>query len=248
MGGLRSSPSDEGPLSTPCPHIPMRAALLLLVLLALASLGKAQSLAQVRLDGVLTQAALAEVEIGAMVDGQARKLDVHVFLARGSSGADLVGLVASRLESSGFQAHLGPVGGDMNSARALFVEGALFVNLRMNGELFGTITCSAGPPNALRVSGGQGDGLAIDVVAGVFNPATKQHGTLELKVPIESGMHPARCSERLMKAAAVAKWASDRPNPEFWRPIRLADGRKITGFSVSCHKTRVELVLSETPK
>jgi len=226
----------------------MRAVLLLPLLLALASLGTAQSLAQVRLGGVLTRGALAEVEIGAVVEGEARRVDVHVFLATGTSGADLVGLVASRLTSSGIQVHAGPVGGERKSAQTLFIEEALFVNLRLNGELTGSITCNVGAPDSLRVSVGQGEDLVLHVQAGVFHPATGRHDTIELAVPVEPGLKPAKCAERLMKAAAAAKWASDRPSPEVWRPMRLADGRKITGFSVGFRDARVELSLSQPPK
>ena len=226
----------------------MRTLLPALLVFLLAPLGAAQSLAQLSVGGSLTQASRAEVEVGAMVDGEARRVDVHVFLAAGSTGSDLVKLVACRLQASDFQVHLGGEAGG-GGPNTLFIEKALFVNARLSGGLRGMLTSAEAAPTSLRVVAGQGQDLDLDLAASVVHPATKEHSTVTLQVPIEAGMHAAKCSEVLMKTAAAAKWASDRPRTEHWRPIRLADGSRFTGFSVEVARgARVELNLAPAPE
>jgi len=218
------------------------------VLVLLAPLGAAQSLAQLSVGGILHRASRVEVEVGALVDGEVRRVDVHVFLAAGTSGSDLITLVARRLEAGDFEAYLGGArNGD--GPRTLFVEQALFVNARVGDGLLGTVTSAEAAPSSLRVSAGHGKGLDVDISAAVVNPATKVHSTVSLEVPLEAGMHAVKCSEVLMKTAAAAGWASDRPRSGHWRPIRLTDGSRFVGFSVqAAGGSRIELNLAEAPE
>lgn len=218
------------------------------LLVLLAPLGAAQSLAQLSIGGSLVRASRVEVEVGAMVAGEARRLDVHVFLAAGTSGSDLAVLVARRLEASGFRAYLGGSAG-APGPRALFIEEALFVNARVGDGLLGTVTSAEAAPSSLRVVAGEGADLDLALSAAVVNPATRVHSTVSLRVPLQAGMHAAKCSEALMRTAAGAGWASDRPGSESWRPIRLADGSRFVGFSVEAPAgCRVELRLVEAPE
>ena len=226
----------------------MRLFILILTLLTLTPHGRGEALAQVRIAGSLSRAALVEVEIGAMVGGQARVVEVEVFLSRHTTGADLLSLVASRLESSGFHSHLGPAGQATLQGRTLFVEDALFVNLALYGGLRGTITCCKGLPRALQVTSAPGRNGLVEIEAGLFNPATRQHTTTQLTVQIDEGMHSAETAQRLMKVAEGEKWASERPTATSWRPIRPGNGQSFTGFSISCQDTLVELQVASVPE
>lgn len=223
----------------------MRHLLPIVLALVLPPLAGAQSLAQVRVEGALLRPGMVEVEVGTQVDGEPRRLDVHVLLAAGTTGADLVSLVAGRLESSGFHTHLGPVDQDADG-RTLFVERALFVHLRLGRGLRGSLTSCEGPPTTVKISPGPEEGadLHLGLTAGTFDPARREHGVEELELTLAAGSSAARCAERLMATAAEASFASERPTPEFWRPLRLIDGSRLTGLTVSvANGWRVELDL-----
>ena len=228
---------------TPIPHLPctmhsLRTLLLAFVLLPSAL---AQSLVQVRVSGRLVEAARIEVEVGAQVGVQARRLDVHVLLSRGTSGGDLLALVAGRLAASGFQAYLGPESQD--GSRSLFVERALFLNLHVAAGMQGQVVACEGVPRGIRVTGGEQPSTLV-VEAQYRRAVTGQYGRAEIHFELEQGMHPARSAEGLLKAASEAKWAGARPSPEVWSPVHLADGSRFTALALTFKDARVELDLS----
>jgi hypothetical protein len=206
---------------------------------------KAQSLAQIRFEGKLDRAQWVEVEVGATVKGADRRLDVHVFLGPGTTGSDLASLVAGRLEASGFFTHLGEPDAD-RQGRTVFVERALFINARVGGGLRAVLTACEGPPTSLRVFSppeGQAN-LRLRVVAGAVNPVDKSVGIVSIEVDMVAGSHVSRCSEQLLTAAGKARWMSERPETDSWRPVQMAAGARFNGLSVTGEKGwRLELDL-----
>ena len=230
----------------------LRHALLVPLVLTLASFARGQSLAQIRLDGSLDGAGRVEIEVGAMVKGQARVLEVGVFLGHGTSGADVIRLLSGRLETAGMQSYRG---GEASKPAAhsgsIFVEQALFVNMRLGDGIEGTVTACEGAPESLKVVAPDKGGADIELLlqANAIHPVTRQSKTVSLEVPLTAGSHPVQNCEALMEAAVKAKWGCDRPKTDLWRPLRLSDGSRLEGVSVGVKQGyRVEVTLAQAPE
>ncbi len=217
----------------------MRAFLLLFASLALLSSPlAAQSLAQLRLEGAIALdgpgkggGGYVEIEIGALVDGEARELEVHLFLGPGTTGAELCELVGRRLAAARFPAILV---GSGDGGRSLFVDDTLFLRVRVEGGLVATVTSCAGAPTSLRIvpppEGAEPALLGIS--AGTRSPRGGVLGKQRLDLGLAAGSHPTRVAEQLASAAIEAGWMADRPRGDLWRAAKMRGGEAITGLSV----------------
>lgn len=222
----------------------MRTLLSAFLLLSLSALASAQSLAQVSIEGRLAKPSRVEVEIGAMVANLERQLDFHTFLAAGTTAQDVMGLIAGRLEASGFHAHLGPVRENSVGGRTLFVERALFIRMRIGDGLVGSITACEASPTSVRVVPHAKNSFTLTATAGLYNPGADTHSTDTMSLEFKPGTFSAQCVDRLLEEAARKGWASNRPAHELWQPVKLVTGEQITGMTFNASASwRVEVDL-----
>ncbi|MDA1264362.1 MAG: hypothetical protein O2816_04700 [Planctomycetota bacterium] len=229
----------------------LRTALLASLLLVLASLAPGQSLAQLRLEGSLSTAARVEIEVGALVKGEPRILELRAFLAEGTTGADVIRLLAGRMQSAEIHSHVGSAAVKDPGAGTLFIEQALHVNLRLDQGIRGSVTACEGAPLSLKVIAPDKDGLDLSLLlsANAIHPVTRASKTVSLEVPMAAGNHSAQNCEALMEAAVTAKWGCDRPKADLWRPLRLSDGSRLEGVSVQTKNGwRVEVTLAQVAR
>ena len=213
--------------------------------LVLAAPARGDGLVQLRLEGRLTQAHLVEVEIGtvAVPDG----VVLHVHLAERTTGAELAELVASRLDRSGAKAK---VSTPENGCASLWIDEATYVHLRLGGGLQGTIACTEGAPETLKIvdeSAIAGESIVrVNASAAlVIGGKAPIRSRLSLNVPLKGETSAADAASAIWEAAKE-EWVSDRPGTDAWHPIKPRKGGVLVGFSVSvagAADRRVEVVL-----
>lgn len=213
--------------------------------LFLAAPASAEGLVQLRLEGRLEKAHLVEIEVGTadVPDG----VVLHVHLAKKTTGAELAELVASRLERAGAAVE---VSSPRDGAASLWIDQTKFVHLRLGGGLVGTIACTEGAPETLKVvdeSAIEGDSAvevsasAALVVAG--KAPIRSQLTLEVRLKGESSAADAATA---IWEAAKEEWVSDRPGADSWHPIKPRAGGVLVGVSVTLlgeADRRLEVVL-----
>lgn len=214
--------------------LPSRSCSRLLVLVALSTgVAHAQGLAQLRLEGAVGDGGgRIELTVGGLVKGEARELDLQLYVGPRTTGGELVELLSTRLERAGFEITAPAACG---AGRSVFVESALFVNVRLAAGLTGTITTCDGPPAAVRLSPPrvQGPAARLEVAASTFSPHTKAHDRSTLSVEVPEDTPAPGAAELLLRASQKEGWLADRPSGDVWRPIKMTDGSQITGLSAS---------------
>ena len=221
-----------------------------LVLACLTPLAAGQGLAQLRLDGQLNsrQGAWVEIEIGAMVQRQAREFGLIVYLGPGTTAIELGTLLAVQLEREKFDVIPTFLYQDA-SGMSLFIEDALFVRVRVGGGLTATITCMDLPPGAIRIYSPSlsAEPATVHISAGTWSPHDQVWGRVELSVSMETqsipenlrldGTNPVAdaplVAKRLQQAALAAKWQSESTRGDAWRPTRMMDGAIFQGLAVT---------------
>ena len=210
----------------------------------------AQGLAQLRLEGQLNSkhGAWIEIEIGAVLQRQAREIALVAFLGPGTTAIELGTLIAVRLERAKFDVI--PTFLDRNATgMSLFIDNVLFVRARVGGGLSATITCMDLPPGSIRIYSPSlsTEPATVHVSGGVWSPHEQIWGRVELSVPLDTktvpdnlrldGTYPVAdaplVAKRLQAAAAEAKWMSETARGDAWRPIRMMNGAIFQGLAVT---------------
>jgi hypothetical protein len=223
---------------------PIRSVCAVLALLALPTGAAAQGLVQLSLEGRvdLEAAGIArgkagthvEVEVGALVAGEPRKVELHLYLAHGTTAADLGSLVAKRLERAKFDVIATEPTTTGTPRGNVFIEDALYVNLRLGGGLTGAITTSEGAPASIKVERpGLGEEQAKLTLSGsTFSPHDKKRSAVSFELEIEATDHSPHISEALNEQGTKQGWLSERPAADSWRPMKLRTGEAFSGFSI----------------
>lgn len=231
----------------------------------------AQGLVQVRLSGAVTAAAaesddvvpddvvpddgtaadrfhghLVEIEVDAhgrdpLGQDQDAKLVLHVHIAHGTTGLEILQLVHSRLERLGVDSTLTEesgvlVPGASPAAASLWVEAATRVHLRLGGGLLGEVSCVEGPPTAIRLLPASAipgpASVAIAASTALVMPGRRPiRGRATFSAKITDAENSAEAATALW-TSATNRWVSERPGSDTWRPIKMASGATITGVSV----------------
>jgi hypothetical protein len=215
------------------PRFRIQLSLYLLSFLSLAPGARAEGLAQLTLEGVVDPQAGGRVEfsVGARrtKGGEPRQVDLGLHVAGGTTAADLLELLASRLESAG----LGIVHARRSAAGAtssqLFVEDAIFLQVRIGYGLSATITACEAAPISLRVIGSDGLRAAgtLTMSASTWNLHTEKAGNASLAIELKEGEHGSGVAERLFRVATEGGWIADE-----WAPTRMGGGARVRGMSV----------------
>ena len=175
---------------------------------------------------------LVEVEIDAAVNGVRSGVVLHLHLAAGTTGEELLQMVSAKLAAASIRGKLAVT----ESAGSLWVEGALRVHLRLGGGLVGEVSCAEGPPQSVRIrpASAMKSPMAVQVSAStaiVMNGRLPIRGRATFTASLEKAEHAAEAATALWEAAK-GKWISDRPGADAWRPIKMSDGAAITGVSM----------------
>ena len=211
---------------------------LLISILSFASGARADHLAQLSFEGRVSTAGggRIEVSIGARrtQDDVARQVDLGLHLAEGTSAADLTALIALRLEAAGILV-LRPAPSDPDSTLThLFVERAIFVQIRAGFGLKGTISSCENAPVSMRVL--SSDALQAPaqllISASTWHPHTERASSARLVIELEQGMHGSGVAEQLFLTATQAGWIGTRPSVDEWSPARMTEGARVRGMSI----------------
>lgn len=226
-----------------------------------ASTAAAQALVQVRMAGVVNGPAddpslgdgatasldrsyghLVEIEVDAAGRGSGpAEVVLHLHVAHGTTGAELLQLTAARLQRLGVAATLTGVSGANApgippTSGSLWIEGAMRVHLRMGGGLIGEISCVEGPPAAMRLIPGDaiegGASVSVTASTAIVMPGRRPiRGRATFQAALTALENSAEAATALW-TAAKDRWVSERPGTDTWRPIKMASGATITGVSV----------------
>lgn len=176
-----------------------------------------------------------ELELGGMIEGNARQVKMDLQLAPGTTAADLAELVSKRFERAGFDVLAPSVDRRGKLSRGtLFVQDALLVKLRLMGPVRGSLTTCEGPPKSLRVRAPAAHALAGRLLLSgtAKHPQKESLELIELEVPLRVGDHPAQISERLHAASMKLGLLSERPGGDAWQPVRTTKGAAVQGLTV----------------
>jgi hypothetical protein len=238
-----------------------RIALASLALAGLSPLAPAQGLAQLRLEGVLDSrhGAWVEVYIGAMVQRTPREMPFIAYFGPGTTAVELGTLLAVRLERANFDVIPTLFDRDMDGM-SLFIDNALFVRVRVGGGINATLTAMDTVPGSIRIFSPSlsPEPAIVHVSGGVWSPHAQIWGRVELSVPLETKAIPDNLrldatnpvadaplvAKRLQEAAIKAKWLSESPRGDAWRPIKMMDGSIFQGIAVTVESEgdwRIEL-------
>ncbi len=184
---------------------------------------------------------LVEIEIASIAGDVAKSVVLHLHVAAGTTGAELLQLVSSKLTVAGIPATLttprAPGAPDSKAQGAsLWVEGTTRVHLRLGGGLTGAVSCAEGPPQAIRIHPasaikGPTNVLVSGSTAIVMKDRAPIRGRATFSTVLEDAEHAAEAATALWEAA-TERWMSDRPGGDTWRPIKMKSGAALTGVSV----------------
>lgn len=212
----------------------------------------AQGLVQITLEGALDRegGARVEVNVGARLPAGDREIDLGLHLARGTSGADLAGLLATRLERAGFDVLFPAPGTGAERAAHIFLEDALFVRLRAGHGLRATVTTPDAVPASVTIAPPhvRAEDARLVIGASTYSQHTKKRGLQTIELSLGAQDHVVQVAEKLHKVALEAGWVGFRPESKSWRPSKLKDAATPTGFSIEVDSDgdwRLEVELPE---
>lgn len=182
---------------------------------------------------------LVEIEIVAVnTSAVSTELILHLHVASGTTGYELLQVVAGRLDRLGIPATLtgGAKGSAAPSRGSLWIESAKRVHIRLGAGLSGEIACAEGPPAAIKIHPcaaiqGEATVLVAASTAMVLPGRRPLRGRATFRTSLKGEENSAEAATVLWKAA-TEKWVSDRPGTDAWRPIKMTSGETITGVSV----------------
>ena len=209
-----------------------------LALPLLAPTAAAEGLLQISLRGKIYSegGGPVEIEVGVWDGGarRARTVSMDLHLAEGTTSQDLAALLAGRLRSQGAQVVLPQEGSIGREVTSLFIEAATHARLRLGGGLWATVTACEGAPEQVRFLAPQvmKESAQIHIGVSTFHPHTRVRGRVDLIFEAERTLGAARLSEVLTAMSIRQGFRADRPSPDGWHAVRMADGSLITGCSV----------------
>lgn len=184
---------------------------------------------------------LVEVEIDSSAGTEPQSVVLHLHLANGTTGGELLQLVSAKLKLAGIPATFTPTQGTGKESpwargASLWVEGATRVHLRLGAGLVGSLSCVEGPPQGIRLHPASAiPGSTLVFVSGstaiVMKDRAPIRGRVTFSTALEKVEHAAEAATALWKAA-TGKWVSDRPGGDTWRPLKMSNGAALTGVSI----------------
>ena len=223
--------------------IQRRFASLVLVLLAFAAHGsalRAQGLVQITLKGAVLEqgGSWCDLSVSAFdaQRGELQSVALALHAAEGTGAADLLQLLAGRLEARGVRV-VRPAqvaGATQQPAHeiqwSLFVEQCAGVSLRVPVGLQMSATTSEGAPYSVRVLPAAGGGLLL-VRASTHARADGTVGSLSCQVALTKTSGKDDIATALAAAAIEAGWRGSVDGRDTWLPGQVQDGSDVRGTS-----------------
>jgi len=202
------------------------------------STAQAEGLVQITIEGKITRegGARVELDLGAWhpAHQEAREMSVSLFLAEHTTAADVATLFATRISDAGFTVIAPTPTNTEDVKRAqLFVERAVLVSLRLGSGLSGAITACDSVPVSVRVLRPelQSEEAQVSVTISTFNQHSEKYGQEELSMAVPEKMNTTEIAGELFKLSLQSEWIAERPGTDAWRPMKMADGAIIRGFT-----------------
>jgi hypothetical protein len=213
-----------------------------IALLLLCLPASAGSSVQIAFSGTLSGAELNSVDIEIAASGaETPAVALHVALLRGTTAADLAGLLALRLGDAKFRHVQPPPSADRQQA-TLFVDGVSRISVRVSGGLHARIGLPECAPTSLllleplthRCKGGISfHGLTSD-------PRLRQRAAVDFGIELNADSNATSAADGLATACARANWLSERPSHETWKPSVSFEGVNLIGSSVELESQQAD--------
>ena len=224
--------------------IQRRFAFLVFVLFAFAAHGsslRAQGLVQISLKGAVLEqgGSWCELSVSALdaQRGELQAVSLALHAAEGTGAADLLQLLAGRLEARGVRV-VRPAqvaGATQQQAHevqwSLFVEQCAGVSLRVPLGLQSSATTSEGAPYSVRVLPASGGGGLLLVRASTHSRADGTVGSLSCQVALTKTTGKDDIATALAAAAIEAGWRGSVEGRDTWVPGLLQHGADVRGTS-----------------
>lgn len=227
----------------------MLAPLLRVVALSVLSIAAAaHGSAQLALAGEVRNEAGSSLDIEVEApapDGSTRIAALHMFVLAHTSAADVIALLAQRLEALHIP-HLvsTPAGG--RERGMLFLDGISRLDVRVSDGLEATLglpDCTPAAVQLLDPLARRGKG-AVRFHAVTWDARLRERGRLDFQVDLPAETSPTGAAEAFVTACAQAHWLSEKPSHESWRPGDSLEGRVLTGTSFTVDSTSGDWGLS----
>lgn len=184
-----------------------------------------------------------DLEISARcADGSESKgLSLHMALLRSTSARDVAALLDARLTEARIR-HVAPAPASERGQATIFLEGVTRVLVRASDGLHVSIGLSEGAPSSVQLlpplaRRGKANlrfhGLTNDV-------RLRARGTVDFGVDFEADATPTQTVEALANACSAARWLSERPSHETWRPSHSYEGVDLVGTSFELDTTAAD--------
>ena len=213
----------------------LRCALACFAPLLLLGTASAEGLVQLSLEGQLSTAGGAPMELHVgFWDGETvQSVDLRLHLAEGTTSHDLAMLLAARLRKAGADFQF-PGEATASSSAQLFLEDTTLVSLRLGHGLRAKVTTTDQAPESVRLLAPLEVKQSTEVLACVttFNPHLKTPGRLRLVVKATGETEPSTICEELFTTGLERGLVSDRPSPDSWRPTKTSEGAVVIGCSI----------------
>ena len=214
----------------------MLALLLRVVAASVLPLGAfASGSAQLQLSGEVRNEAGSSLDIeveAPSADGSTRLAALHLFVLEHTSAADVIALLAQRLEALHIS-HLVSSPAGVRERGMLFLEGISRLEVRVSDGLQATLGLPDATPAAVQVLpplARRGKG-AVRFHGVTWDARLRERGRLDFQVDFAGDASPTGAAEAFVTACAAAHWLSEKPSHESWRPGDSLEGRVLTGTS-----------------
>jgi len=208
----------------------------LVALLLLALPASAEGTLQLMLSGRVENATGTSIDLEIAARGQdgadGPLVALRMALLPGTTAIDVAALLAARLGEWKIR-HVAPAPASERGQATLFVEGVSRVLVRVGDGLHATIGLSEGAPVSLQLleplaKRGKGK-LKFHGVT--HDQRLRQRGVLDFSVDLEADTASIQAAELLGNACLRARWLSERPTHETWKPSPSFEGLDLVGTS-----------------
>lgn len=212
----------------------------------------AEGLVQLSFAGQIERFGGARVELSveARSGEELRRVELVPHLARGTGAADVAALLADRLQGAGIVVRPRTIGRADGLRAHVFIEGTVAVRVRAGHGLSVSVTTCEEPPLSVALQSPRANVSTARVVisASTMHGHTEARELRTFEVELEPSLPGAQYSEVLFRTAIENRWIAERPEGRAWRPVRMADGSRITGVGVDVDTAgdwRLEVTLAK---
>ncbi|MAE47436.1 MAG: hypothetical protein CMJ86_11150 [Planctomycetes bacterium] len=223
-----------------------RPVLSVLALILFSSTARAQELAQLRFAGLVRgpEGVVSETQLGlpgmlvvkvkAMVRGEARNVELELFLAPNTSGQEVAGLVAARLSKAGFDVLQSGYSGKSATSTFIIVD-ALRVEVLVPNGLVASLASLSSAPAYFEVVAEreEKESFEIQLSCAFRLPVKRGIERVDFLVVLDGPAHGTQMAESISTQALKHGLRSERPNSVAWRPLRTVKSNTCLGFCAS---------------